>query len=131
MASIIVTSGVNKGDYYPLGHRTNIIGRDEAIPIQIIDRKISRKHMKIRFEEGQYYAVDMESKHGVFINGIQINNETVLVDNDYILIGQTILLFTLKDFDDRENALSHFKKVGERQHPTITDTGMQTTTTEQ
>ncbi len=119
MASIIVTSGVNKGDYYPLGYRTSIIGRDEAIPIQIIDRKISRKHMKIRFEEGQYYAVDMESKHGVFVNGIQVNNEMVLADNDYILIGQTILLFTLKDFDDRENALSHFKKVGERKHPTI------------
>ncbi len=131
MASIIVTSGVNKGDYYPLGHRTSIIGRDEAIPIQIIDRKISRKHMKIRFEKEQYYAVDMESKHGVFINGIQINNKTVLVDNDYILIGQTILLFTLKDFDDRENALYHFKKVGERQHPTVTDIGTRTTTKEQ
>ncbi len=131
MASIIVTSGVNKGDYYPLGHRTNVIGRDEAVPIQIIDQRISRKHMQIRFENGQYYAVDMKSKHGVFINSIQINNETVLADNDYILIGQTILLFTLKDFDDRENALSHFKKVGERRHPTITDIGTRTTTNEQ
>ncbi len=131
MASVIVTTGVNKGDYYPLGQRTTIIGRDEAIPIQIIDRKISRKHMKIRFEEGQYYAVDMESKHGVFVNGIRIKNETVLADNDYILIGQTILLFTLEDFKDRENALYHFKKVGERQRPTITDMGIRTTPNEQ
>ena len=131
MASIIVTSGAKKGDYYPLGNRTNVIGRDEAVPIQIIDRKISRKHMQIRFEKGQYYAVDMKSKHGVFINGIQINNETVLADNDHILVGQTTLLFTLKDFDDRENALSHFKKLGERQHPTITDTDMQATTIKQ
>ncbi len=126
MASLIVTTGVNKGDYYPLGHRTTIIGRDEAIPVQIIDPKISRKHMKIRFEDGKFYAVDMESKHGVFVNGIQVNNEMLLADNDYILIGQTILLFTMEDFDDRENALYHFKKVGERQRPTITDSGMRT-----
>ena len=70
-------------------------------------------------------------RSGVFINSIQISNETVLADNDYILIGQTTLLFTLKDFDDRENALSHFKKVGERKHPTITDAGTQTTTNRQ
>lgn len=126
MASVIVTTGVNKGDYYPLGQRTTIIGRDEAIPVQIIDRKISRKHMKIRFEDGNYYAVDMESKHGVFVNGIQVKNEMLLADNDYILIGRTIILFTLEDFDDRENALYHFKKVGERQRPTITDSDLRT-----
>jgi len=28
------------------------------------------------------------------------------------------MYFTLKDFDDRESALSHFKKVGERSRPT-------------
>ncbi len=77
MASLIVTSGVNKGDYYPLGQRTTVIGRDEAVPIQIVDQKISRKHMQIRFEGEQYYAIDMKSKHGVFINNVQINNENV------------------------------------------------------
>jgi len=29
MASIIVMSGKNKGDYYPLGRRTTVIGRAE------------------------------------------------------------------------------------------------------
>ncbi len=113
--------------------RTNVIGRDEAVPIQVLDSKVSRKHLQIRYdkEKGEYSAIDMKSKHGVFIKGVQINNETVLADNDYIRIGQTTLLFTLKDFDDRENALSHFKKVGERQHPTITDAGTRTTTNKQ
>jgi len=37
---------------------------------------------------------------------------------DYITIGGTGLLFTVKDFADRESALSHFKKVGERERPT-------------
>ena len=120
MASIIVATGPQKGDYYPLGHRTNVIGRDEAVPIQIIDEHVSRKHMQIRFDKdnGQYYALDMKSKLGVFINGNKIANETALADGDQIGIGQTTLLFTLKDFEDRESALSHFKKVGERIRPT-------------
>lgn len=123
MASIIVVTGTKKGDYYPLGQRTSVIGRDEALPIQILDERVSRKHMRIRFDKdkGQYSAIDIGSKHGVLINGSKINAETVLTDGDYITIGQTSLLFTVKDFSDRESALSHFKKVGERMRPTLTD----------
>jgi len=123
MASIIIMSGPQKGNYYPLGHRTNVIGRDEALLIQILDEHVSRKHMQIRFDKDnqRYYALDMKSKYGVFINGNKIDNETALSDGDQILIGQTTLLFTVEDFTDRESALSHFKKVGERIHPTVID----------
>lgn len=123
MASIIVTSGTNKGDYYPLGQRTNVVGRDEAVPIQVLDEHVSRKHMQIRFDKDKerYYALDMKSKHGVFVNGSKISEETALADGDQIQIGQTTLLFTDKDFPDRQSALAHFKKVGERIRPTVID----------
>jgi pSer/pThr/pTyr-binding forkhead associated (FHA) protein len=123
MASIMVMSGAQKGDYYPLGRRTNVIGRDEGAPIQILDEHISRKHMQIRFDpdKQQYCALEMKSKHGVFINGGRIHDETLLADDDQIHIGRTDLLFTKEDFTDRESALSHFKKVGERMRATIID----------
>ena len=123
MASIIVMTGEQKGDYYPLGQRTNIIGRAENLPIQILDERVSRKHMKICYDADKkaYFAADMESKHGVFVNGIQISKtrNTPLKDDNFITIGDTSLLFTLKDFENRESALTHFKKVGERDRPTI------------
>lgn len=120
MASLFIISGDQKGSYYPLGHRTNVLGRNEALPIQILDDLVSRKHLQIRYDKQQdkHYAVDMKSKHGVFINDRKISEETALVDGDEILIGQTTLLFTEKDFDDWESALSHFKKVGEKMRPT-------------
>lgn len=123
MASIIIVSGTQKGDHYPLGHRTNVIGRDEAVPIQILDEHVSRKHLQIRFDKDgdRYHAFDMKSKHGVFINDRKIHDETTLADGDHIRIGATILLFTEKDFADRESALAHFKKVGERRRPTVID----------
>jgi len=121
MASIIVMTGPQEGDFYPLGHRTNVIGRDEALMIQILDERVSRKHMKICYDKDKdnYYAVDMDSKHGTFINGMKIMYHTVLINEDCITIGKTSLLFTTKDFDDRESALSHFKKIGERTRPTM------------
>ena len=123
MASIFIMSGPQKGDYYPLGQRTSVIGRDEALLIQILDEHVSRKHMQIHFDtdKGQYHAFDMKSKHGVFINGGKIHDETPLSDDDQIHIGRTDLLFTEEDFTDRESALSHFKKVGERMRATIID----------
>ena len=123
MASIFIMSGPRKGDYYPLGQRTNVIGRDEALLIQVLDEHVSRKHMQILFDKNkqQHYAFDMKSKHGVFVNSNKITGEIALKDGDQILIGQTTLLFSEKDFDDRESALSHFKKVGERMRPTVVD----------
>jgi len=121
MASIIITSGEQKGEYLPLGRRTNVIGRAEALPMQILDDMVSRKHLRIRYDEktGEHVAEDMDSKHGVFINNRKLTALTVLKEGDQIRIGQTTLMFSEKDFEDRESALDHYKKVGERQRPTM------------
>jgi pSer/pThr/pTyr-binding forkhead associated (FHA) protein len=123
MASIIVTSGEQKGEYLPLGRRTSVIGRAENLPLQLLDDLVSRKHLRIRFDEtsGRYDAEDMGSSHGVFINHNRISQATSLADGDEILLGQTTLLFTTEDFEDRESALSHYNKVGERARQTRID----------
>lgn len=118
MASIIITTGDKKGDFYPLGKRVTVIGRDEGLLVQVLDNKVSRKHMRIRYENDKYYISDMNSKHGVFINDEHIAEETVLNEHDYIKIGETGMLFTFKDFEDKESALNHYKKVGERRKET-------------
>lgn len=123
MASIIVETGNSKGDYYPLGHRTTVIGRAESLLVQILDERVSRKHMSISYdaEKDCFTVVDLKSRHGVFVNEIQIKQETVLSDGDRIEIGDTVILFSLRDFDSCESALNHFKRVGERSNPTLTD----------
>lgn len=120
MASIIITSGEQKGEYLPLGRRISVIGRGEALPMQILDDLVSRKHLRIWFNDDSntYDAEDMDSKHGVFINRNRITERTRLSEDDEILIGQTTLLFTEEDIDDRESALMHYKKFGERMRPT-------------
>ena len=123
MASIIVTSGEQKGEFLPLGKRTNVIGRAENLPLQILGSLVSRKHLRIFYDQktNKYYAEDLKSKHGVFINKYKIEDAIVLSDGDEILLGDVMLLFTDKDFDDRESALSHYKKYGEQKRTTLGD----------
>ena len=121
MASLIITSGKREGDFYPLGRRTNVIGRDEALLIQVLDNMVSRKHLQIRFDEktSRYYAFDMKSRNGVYVNNQKIAGEVALADGDVILVGLTSLLFADKDFTDKDSALLHYKKVGERMRVTV------------
>ena len=120
MASIIIISGKQKGDFYRLGHRTTVIGRDETLPIQIIDNHISRKHLRIRFNQNSwsYSAIDIGSKNGVLINGVKIEKKIALTNGDHITIGDTSFIFTLKDFFDRRSAQDHAKRLGQQENPT-------------
>jgi len=123
MASIAITNGERGVDCYPLGRRTTVVGRAEALPIQILDDLVSRKHLQIRYNPatGRYAAVDMGSKNGVFVNGVKIRMETLLTDRDRIRIGNVVLQFTERDGVVDETVLHRFKKVGEGLKPTHLD----------
>lgn len=123
MASIIYSTLDKQGRYLPLGKRVNVIGRSEALSMQLLDDQVSRKHLKIRHEEstGQHLASDMKSHNGVSVNGRKIEEETALKEGDLLRVGNTDLLFTESDFDDEQSALHHYKKVGERAKPTIVE----------
>ncbi len=129
MASIIITSGEQAGEFLPLGRRTSVIGRAENLPLQILGRLVSRKHFRIFYDEktNKYYAEDLQSKHGVFINKYKITDVTVLNDGDEILIGDVKLMFTDQEFNDRESALSHYKKYGEQKRTTVSDMDLKKT----
>ena len=120
MASLIVTAGPGVDSYYPLGKRTMVVGRDEGVPVQLLDPHVSRKHFQIHYRESTdlFYLLDMKSRHGTLVNGKPVHGETPLCNNDVIIAGGTTLLFTTKDFPDRQSALAYRKKPGEREETT-------------
>ena len=125
MATLIIISGKQRGEYLPLGQRTSVIGRSESLLLQILDDGVSRRHFRVVFdkESKKYYAEDMNSRHGTLINMRRINKRTALSEGDQIIVGETSLLFTEKDFDTQESALMHCKQVGERAKTTRMDSG--------
>ena len=119
MASIIVMSGT-ANEYFPLERSSFLIGRSEDLQIQVLDEYVSRRHLEIRFDSRRncYSAIDLNSKHGVFINGRKIEAETLLADEDRIRIGDTTILFIEQDFPDSRTAFLHLKKTGQAKYPT-------------
>ncbi|MCA9290107.1 MAG: FHA domain-containing protein [Phycisphaerales bacterium] len=121
MASIIIVSGPNEGDYYPLGHRTFVIGRGESCPIQVVDELVSRKHAQVRYDasDDRYHLLDMKSANGVFLNGRRVEEDALLEDGDIFELGHSKLMYTIEDFEDRESALMHYKVSGQRHRSTM------------
>ena len=121
MASILVVSGPNEGNYYPLGKRVIVVGRDEGCPIQIVDDLVSRKHVQIRFEtaDESYHALDMKSANGTLANDRKLADDRPLADGDILMIGESELMFSAIDFTDRDTAFEHYRQRGERSKSTI------------
>ena len=123
MATLIVTSGPGVDSYYPLGRRTTVVGRDEGVPVQILDAHVSRKHFQILFKADTelYYVLDMRSRHGTLVSGERVtcDKEKPLCNNDVITAGGTTILFTTRDFPDARSALAYRKQVGQREETTL------------
>ena len=121
MASLIVTAGPGVDMYYPLGRRTSVVGRDEGVLVQLLDPHVSRKHSQISYRESTdlFYLLDMRSRHGTCVNGKRVDGEVPLCNDDTIVAGGTTMLFTTKDFPDRQSALAYRKKRGEREETTL------------
>ncbi len=123
MASLIITSGKKRGKYFQLSQGSNVVGRDEAAPIQVKNEFVSRKHMEVRYGEDSdaYYASDAKSRHGTFVNGSRIYEEVLLAENDLLDIGGVTLMFTRKDFEDRETALAYALESQERMRHAVAE----------
>ena len=64
------------------------LGRGKENIIQVLDRKASRRHALIRFEEGRFIIEDLGSSGGTRVNGELVSTAT-LQNNDTITIGET------------------------------------------
>lgn len=112
MASLLITSGINKGDYYPLAEGVFTVGRDAKNTAQVIDDRVSRQHLRVRFdhESGRYLASDAGSRNGSSLNKKPLDQETTLADGDVLAIGDTSLRFSDQDFPNKESALEHYRE---------------------
>lgn len=70
--------------------RPTVIGRGlTGVDVPVVDREISRKHVRVYELEGNVYAEDMGSTNGTFVNDIrlQVGKRWPLTDGDHLRIG--------------------------------------------
>jgi membrane-bound lytic murein transglycosylase D len=53
------------------------IGREQDCDVRIDDARVSRKHVKVSFEDGQWRLHDQQSGNGLFINGRRVEAASI------------------------------------------------------
>ena len=89
---IVIWNGPQKGRDFRLEPGKNPVGTDANCTVVISDPYASGQHCVVRFEEGEYVLVDLDSTNGTYVNRERVVKHH-LVDNDTIRIGRTELRF--------------------------------------
>lgn len=69
----------------------SIIGRDRRATIPVEHSFVSSEHTQISWEGGQWWASDLKSTNGTYVNGDRINVSTALRPGDQIQVGDVVL----------------------------------------
>src|SRR5687768_10190794 len=90
----IYPTGPGMGTRYSLGENPLVIGRGNDCEILINDHSVSRRHARIQPGADGYYAVDLQSTNGTYINDIPASMYK-LKDGDYLRVGNCIYRFLM------------------------------------
>lgn len=84
------------GEVYKIYEGRNIIGRNNTCDIPITnDSHVSGEHLLILYRNGDniFWADDLNSSNGVYINGSFVSEKTKIHTNDIIVIGASKFIF--------------------------------------
>jgi diguanylate cyclase (GGDEF)-like protein len=85
----IYPTGPGMGTRYPLADSPMVLGRGNDCDIRINDHSVSRRHARIQPGADGYYAVDLQSTNGTFVNDVPASI-CKLKDGDYLRVGNCI-----------------------------------------
>ena len=88
----IYPTGPGMGTRYPLSDTPVVLGRGNDCDIRINDHSVSRRHARIQPGADGYYAVDLQSTNGTFVNDV-VASICKLKDGDYLRVGNCIYRF--------------------------------------
>jgi diguanylate cyclase (GGDEF)-like protein len=90
----IYPTGPGMGTRYSLGDTPLVLGRGSDCEIRINDHSVSRKHARIQPGIDGYYAVDLQSTNGTYVNDVPASMYK-LKDGDYLRVGNCIYRFLM------------------------------------
>ena len=93
MTKLYVMGGKEEHQAFDLQGETIYIGRAPENDIQIEDKYISRKHLKLQKNGNKYVIRDLNTKNGTFVNGKQISpdDQFILGEGHTIVIGMSVI----------------------------------------
>lgn len=68
------------------------LGRASDADLRIESEELSRHHAELTRRDGEFQVRDLDSRNGVYLNGLQIHS-AVLRDGDQLALGDVVLLY--------------------------------------
>ncbi len=97
---LVLKSGANAGQIFPLDGPELTIGREPACDIVINDPEVSRRHVRLYLQGQNYVIEDYGSTNGTAVNGQKLRGPYILRPGEMITLGEnTHLLFDELFFD--------------------------------
>jgi pSer/pThr/pTyr-binding forkhead associated (FHA) protein len=85
--SLIVGQGPHKGRVIPVSSPQFLIGRDSKCHLRPASQTISKRHCELLNRGDMWFARDLNSTNGTFINEEQLTGERELQDGDVLKVG--------------------------------------------
>ncbi len=73
------------------------VGRDSTCEVVLDDATISARHALLSYHHGQWWASDLKSKNGTFINGQPVSVATVLAAGDELRCGELGFILSIEE----------------------------------
>jgi len=115
MPKLVAKDGPNRGMSYDIGANECTLGRDQGNTIQLPYQLVSRRHARLVREGDTWYAEDLNSRNGTFVNDEKADR-TALALGDEVRVGE--VLFTFVD----EPSASEWVGEETEEGPAITQT---------
>ncbi len=82
---------------YRMDQESIVIGRDRSNFIVLPSKSVSRNHAEIRFENGSFFIVDLDSGNGTYVNSqrLQAHEKMLLRNSDKIQIENFEIVFII------------------------------------
>jgi pSer/pThr/pTyr-binding forkhead associated (FHA) protein len=90
--SLHLVQGPGSPRNFTLAREEVVLGRSSEADIQVDSTDLSRKHLALRREHGQYTVFDLDSRNGIYLNGVRIHS-AVLHEGDNLQLGSVVLVF--------------------------------------
>lgn len=99
-----------------------ILGRDpNSCDIVVNHGSVSRQHAKITKVQNKCFVQDLQSRNGTFVNGEQIQQPTMLQENDRVKICDVLFTFHSDDGASWRNAVAAMVDTSERTFGDVVD----------
>ena len=101
---------------FPIDKPVITIGRNLSNDLVIHNSQVSRTHAEIRYQDGKYTLIDLESSSGTFINNEKITESKIYSGNLILIANVPLMFLDEKDplYKDMEKRTDQLKRRGDQ-----------------